>query len=157
MPSMVASAPRQPARFEIGNHESMPMSVSVQCPDCGKAYNVANESIGARANCKSCGATFTLSMSMDDTGKSSSNEANAGKLLSKTEDAAAQPAHVRPSAVRQQKPIRKRCPRSWETTLSSGSLVPERWEWCIWAGTPSWTARLPSKSCQLLYPATRNA
>jgi predicted Zn finger-like uncharacterized protein len=58
--------------------EDTSMTVNVECPDCGKAYHVGDESIGARAKCKSCGATFTLSMSMDDTGKSKSDVAPAG-------------------------------------------------------------------------------
>ena len=79
MPSMVVSAPRERARFEIFNHEKIPMSVSVQCPNCDKAYNVKDESIGARARCKGCGNTFTLSISMDDTGKPLSRTPGKGK------------------------------------------------------------------------------
>ncbi|MCY2992924.1 MAG: protein kinase [Planctomycetota bacterium] len=50
------------------------MTVSIQCPSCGKAYHVKDESLGARAHCKSCGASFTLAMAMDDTSKSKVEE-----------------------------------------------------------------------------------
>ena len=46
------------------------MSVKVQCPNCGKSYNVGDESLGARARCKSCNNQFTISVSLDDTGSS---------------------------------------------------------------------------------------
>jgi len=59
------------------------MTASVQCPSCGKSYGVKDESIGARANCRSCGATFTLSISMDDTSKSPSDGADADKAPAK--------------------------------------------------------------------------
>jgi len=72
------------------------MTVTVQCPDCGKAYNVRDESIGARANCKSCGATFTVSINMDDTGKSTSKDADSDKASEK--DAAERSAHSKSSA-----------------------------------------------------------
>ena len=44
------------------------MSVRVQCPNCGKSYNVGDESLGARARCKNCNNHFTISVSLDDTG-----------------------------------------------------------------------------------------
>jgi len=72
------------------------MTVNVQCPSCGKAYNVKDESIGARANCKSCGATFTLSISMDDTGKSSSKDADSDQASDK--EAAERSSHTKSSA-----------------------------------------------------------
>ena len=46
------------------------MSVKVQCPNCGKSYNVGDESLGARARCKNCNNHFTISVSLDDTGSS---------------------------------------------------------------------------------------
>lgn len=67
------------------------MTVSVECPSCGKSHHVGDESLGARAQCKSCGATFTLSMSMDHTGKSKSAEAPAAGMPAK--DAAVRSAH----------------------------------------------------------------
>ncbi len=72
------------------------MTVSVACPSCGKSYHVGDESLGARAKCKNCGATFTLSMSMDDTGKSKSGEAPAGGVP--PQDAAVRSAHGKSSA-----------------------------------------------------------
>jgi len=34
----------------------------IQCPNCGKAYEIADESLGARAVCKHCQQTFTISL-----------------------------------------------------------------------------------------------
>lgn len=72
------------------------MTVNIACPSCGKWYHVGDERLGARAKCTSCGATFTLSMSMNDTGKSKSGEAPAGGVPPK--DAAVRSARGKSSA-----------------------------------------------------------
>ncbi|MEI8375109.1 MAG: SUMF1/EgtB/PvdO family nonheme iron enzyme [Planctomycetota bacterium] len=45
------------------------MSIKIQCPNpgCGKRYEVKDESLGRRATCKKCGATFTVEMRADET------------------------------------------------------------------------------------------
>jgi len=95
------------------------MTVSVECPKCGKSYNVRDESIGARANCKSCGATFTLSISMDDTGKSSSKDADSDKAPAKKAEARSSHAKSsagkaeaqRSSAGQSKKPVPEKVPK----------------------------------------------
>ncbi|MEX1026845.1 MAG: bifunctional serine/threonine-protein kinase/formylglycine-generating enzyme family protein [Candidatus Paceibacterota bacterium] len=39
----------------------------VACPSCAKAYEVTEQSLGGRAQCKSCGETFTLIVARDET------------------------------------------------------------------------------------------
>lgn len=46
------------------------MALNILCPKCGKAYRIAEESLGARAQCKNCSHTFTLSMSIEETTES---------------------------------------------------------------------------------------
>ena len=45
------------------------MSVTIRCPnpDCGKQYQVREESLGGHATCKDCGMAFTLEMKADET------------------------------------------------------------------------------------------
>jgi len=45
------------------------MSIKIQCPnpDCGKRYEVKDESLGRRAYCKKCGTMFTVEMRADET------------------------------------------------------------------------------------------
>lgn len=43
------------------------MAVTIQCPNCCLAYQVREESLGARKTCKNCGTTFTLEMKADQT------------------------------------------------------------------------------------------
>ena len=57
------------------------MTVDVECPGCGNSYRVKHESIGARAQCKSCGNTFTLSISLDDTSGPHGQAAKADRPL----------------------------------------------------------------------------
>ena len=45
------------------------MPIAVSCPDCGKAYELPDESLGRKANCKSCGNTFRVHTG-DDTSQS---------------------------------------------------------------------------------------
>jgi len=43
------------------------MKLSVECPKCGKSYQVAEERVGSQARCSGCSHTFTLEMSVDET------------------------------------------------------------------------------------------
>lgn len=43
------------------------MTQTVKCPTCEKAYHVADQSLGGRAKCKHCGATFTLTLATAET------------------------------------------------------------------------------------------
>ena len=52
------------------------MALTVKCPNpqCGKSYSVAEESLGRRVKCASCGAAFTLKMSLDETAQPRSRQ-----------------------------------------------------------------------------------
>jgi len=43
------------------------MNLSVECPRCGKSYQVAEERVGSQARCSNCSHTFTLTMALDET------------------------------------------------------------------------------------------
>ena len=43
------------------------MTVTVECPSCGKSYRVAEERLGSQALCSNCGRSFTLSIAPDRT------------------------------------------------------------------------------------------
>jgi len=43
------------------------MQLSVQCPNCGKSYQVAEQRVGSQARCSGCSCTFTLTIAPDET------------------------------------------------------------------------------------------
>lgn len=43
------------------------MAVSISCPSCHRAYQIAEGTLGAMAKCGNCGHRFTLSMAVEDT------------------------------------------------------------------------------------------
>ena len=45
----------------------MPITIRCPNPDCGRPYQVREESLGSRATCKKCGTTFTIEMQAEET------------------------------------------------------------------------------------------
>jgi predicted Zn finger-like uncharacterized protein len=56
------------------------MPITINCPNCATKYKVRDESLGANAQCKKCGNTFTVAISLDETPSRPLNTAELSKV-----------------------------------------------------------------------------